>query len=83
MRDIGPPQSMQRLLRPEVTLITCTKLLLEAAVEIVPFHPLKCMGNPGEQNVPFFSFKHCVYQSSYFQPNKLYISEIGNQYSIY
>ena len=31
----------------------------------------------------FSVFKHCACQSSEFQPNKLYISEIGNQYSIY
>ena len=31
----------------------------------------------------FSVFKHRACQSSYFQPYKLYISEIGNQYSIY
>jgi len=32
---------------------------------IVPFHPLKCMGSPGEK-MYLFSVFHCACQSSYF-----------------
>jgi len=50
---------------------------------IVPFHPIKCMGSPGKTMYLFSVFKHHACQSSYFQPCKLYIFEIGNQYSTY
>jgi len=46
---------------------------------IVPFYLWETL----EKNVPFSVFKHRLCQSSYFQPYKLYVSEISNQYSIY
>jgi len=45
--------------------------------------PLKMYGNPWRKMYLFSVFKHRACESSYFQPYKLYISEISNQYSIY
>jgi len=93
VKDIGSPQSIQRSLRSNkiwsyshymykpAARSSCSFKTMQIATwllhSIVPFHPLR---KALEKKCTFFQF---ACQSSYFQPNKLYISEISNQYSIY